>query len=304
MAAEANKGAFVAIAAYATLWAGATGYLLITDGDWSTGVFVLAIFGLIFSALAWGLTRGAAALAIAVERPAREGCAVLLYLAFYAVAFLGFGMTAAREAVPEGREQEALVMALKLTVHVAAPALLLVLLGARISPIIQAGLSGRKFMRTFIVLGAAILAVLCVISPSLRNIAATNASAATLAWAAPATFFWVAIEAGLNEEFLFRGVVQTRLTAWFKSPWFGVVATSIIFGLVHAPGLYLRGGPGEHGWSEDPLQVAAYTIAVLSPVSLLFGLIYARTKSLLLVVLLHAMVDVLPSMAEFIRIWA
>jgi membrane protease YdiL (CAAX protease family) len=36
---------------------------------------------------------------------------------------------------------------------------------------------------------------------------------------------------------------------------------------------------------------------------LLFGLIYARTKSLLLVVLLHGLVDVLPNMAEFIETW-
>jgi membrane protease YdiL (CAAX protease family) len=57
------------------------------------------------------------------------------------------------------------------------------------------------------------------------------------------------------------------------------------------------------GWSADPWQAAAYTIAVLSPVGLLFGLIYARTRSLLLVVLLHGMVDVPPNMADFLRIW-
>jgi membrane protease YdiL (CAAX protease family) len=35
----------------------------------------------------------------------------------------------------------------------------------------------------------------------------------------------------------------------------------------------------------------------------MFGLIYARTKSLLLVVLLHGLVDVLPNMDDFIRTW-
>jgi membrane protease YdiL (CAAX protease family) len=67
--------------------------------------------------------------------------------------------------------------------------------------------------------------------------------------------------------------------------------------------LFLRGGPEVDGWSTDPWQVAAYTVAVLSPIGLLFGLIYARTKSLLLVVLLHAMVDVLPNLADFLEIW-
>lgn len=56
--------------------------------------------------------------------------------------------------------------------------------------------------------------------------------------------------------------------------------------------------------STDPPQVIAYTIGVLAPMGLLFGLIYERTKSLLLVVLLHGAVDVLPNMNEFIRIWA
>jgi membrane protease YdiL (CAAX protease family) len=121
---------------------------------------------------------------------------------------------------------------------------------------------------------------------------------------APVSFVWIAIEAGLNEEFLFRSVLQTRLSAWFRSAWAGVLVTSVVFGLVHMPGLFFRGGPDVDGWSTDPLQVAAYTIAVLSPMGLLFGLIYARTKSLLLVVLLHGLVDVLPNMAEFIRTWA
>src|SRR5262249_4273499 len=98
-------------------------------------------------------------------------------------------------------------------------------------------------------------------------------------------------------------VLQTRLSALLRSPAAGVVATALLFGLAHAPGLYLRGGPGVDGWSSDPLQVVAHTIAALSPMGILFGVIYMRTKSLLLVVLLHGLVDVLPSMAGFIQIW-
>jgi membrane protease YdiL (CAAX protease family) len=122
-------------------------------------------------------------------------------------------------------------------------------------------------------------------------------------WAAPLSYLWITLEAGVTEEFLFRGVVQTRLTAFFNSAWAGVLLTSILFGLAHAPGLFLRGGPGVDGWSTDPFQVIAFTIAVLSPMGLLFGLIYARTKSLLLVILLHGLVDVLPNMTAFIETW-
>ena len=88
-----------------------------------------------------------------------------------------------------------------------------------------------------------------------------------------------------------------------RSPWAGVFVSAIIVGVAHAPGLYLRGGADTDGSSAALMQVIAYTIAVLAPMGLLFGLIYARTKSLLLVVLLHGLVDVLPNMNEFIRTW-
>jgi membrane protease YdiL (CAAX protease family) len=300
-----GKTAAAALAAYALLWGGSIYYLFAAGNeDWFTGVLVMAIFGLALSGLAWLLTRGANAPAIEVKRPGVESGAVLIYLALiYAGLFLGPGMSWARGAFPEGQAQDLLVMGLKLLVHVILPALLLIALGAKLGPLLQAGLKGRKFWRTLIVLCAIILALLSVISPSLRDIAATETQAAALAWIAPVSFIWIAIEAGLNEEFLFRAVLQTRLAAFFKSPWAGVLVTSLIFGVAHAPGLFLRGGPDTDGWSTDPIEVIAYTIAVLTPISLMFGLIYARTKSLLLVVLLHGLVDVLPNMDDFIRTW-
>lgn len=302
---SAWKTAAAAGAAYALVWGGSIYYLFARGAeDWFTGVLVMVIFGLAMSGLAWLLTRGASAPAVEVKRPALESGALLAYLALvYAGLFLGPGMGWARSVLPEGEAQSLLVMGLKLLVHLVLPALLLLALGARLAPLLQAGLKGRKFWRALIVLGAIILALLAVISPSLRDIAATGAPAAALAWIAPASFVWIAIEAGLNEEFLFRAVLQTRLGAFFKSAWAGVIATSLIFGLAHAPGLFLRGGPDVDGWSRDPFEVIAYTIAVLSPISLMFGLIYARTKSLLLVVLLHGLVDVLPNMDDFIRTW-
>jgi len=305
MSANTNRGAAIAaVLGFAAVWAGSTYYLFAKGGeDWMTAIAVMGIFGIAMSGLAWGLTTGAKAPPIEVKRPGLESGVIVLYLALYAVLFTGFGMSAARAAVPEGQTQEVLVMGLKLLAHVILPALILVMLGARLSPLFQAGLSGRKFWRTLIVLGLIILGLLCVISPSLQNIAATNTAFATLAWVAPVSFIWIAIEAGLNEEFLFRAVLQTRLQALFRSPWAGVFVSALVFAVAHAPGLYLRGGAEVHGSSADLLQVIAYTFAVLAPMGLLFGLIYARTKSLLLVVLLHGLVDVLPNMDEFIRIW-
>lgn len=303
-AANTGKGAAIAAAlAYALLWGGSTAYLYATGGDWSTGVAVITIFGLALGGAAWLLTRGADAPRVEVKRPAIESGAIIVYLALYAVLFLGFGMTWARQALPEGQQQELLVMGLKLGVHIVLPAILLILLGAKLGPITQLGLSGRKFWRTLIVLGLIILALVCVITPSLKQISGIPPTFETMIWAVPLGFIWITLEAGACEEFLFRAVLQTRLTSWFNSAWAGVIVTAVIFGLAHAPGLFMRGGPGVDGWSTDPLQVVAHTIAVLSPIGLTFGLIYARTKSLLLVILLHGLVDVLPNLADFVATW-
>jgi membrane protease YdiL (CAAX protease family) len=299
-----NRAAIIAALVYVLLWGGSTAYLYATGGDWTSGVFITAIFGLGLSGIAWMLTRGAKAPRIQVERPRIESGVALIYLVIlYAVLFLGFGMTWARQVFPPGPEQETLVLALKLVVHVALPAVLLMAIGATLGPITQLGLSGRKFWRTLIVLSLVILGLICVVTPSLKNISALPPTFDLMIWAAPLSFIWITLEAGVTEEFLFRGVLQTRLTAWFTSAWAGVFIASLIFGLAHAPGLFMRGGPGVDGWSTDPLQVIAHTIAVLSPIGLTFGLIYARTKSLLLVILLHGMVDVLPHLTEFVETW-
>jgi membrane protease YdiL (CAAX protease family) len=291
------------VSGYLLLWGAATAYLAARGADWTTPTISLAVFGVALPLLSLPLTRKAAPPKIAVARPALELWAILGFLVFYAVAFLGWGMSATRAALPAGREQELLVLTVKLLVHVAAPALLLAALGAKLSPLFSLRV-GRGFWPPLLVLGAIILALLCVVSPALREIAALHASAATLAWAAPASFIWLAIEAGFCEEFLFRAVLQTRLAAALKTEAGAVVTGAVLFALAHVPGLFLRGHPGVDGYSTDPVQVIAFTIAVLSPIALLFGTLWARTRSLLLIVLLHAAVDVLPNLADFVKIWA
>jgi membrane protease YdiL (CAAX protease family) len=290
-------------AAYLVVWAAATAYLGIKGEDWTFPVFSLAVFGAALPALSIALTRKAAPLPIAVRRPALELMVLLGFLAVYAVAFLGWGMSATRAVVPAGREQAALVLAVKLVVHVGLPAILLASLGARLAPLFNSGIGRPGFWPPLLVLGTIILALMCVVSPALGEIAELHASTVTLAWAAPAAFLWLALEAGLCEEFLFRAVLQTRLAAVLKSEAGAVVTGALLFALAHVPGLYLRGHPGVDGYSTDPTQVIAFTVAVLSPVALLFGTLWARTRSLLLIVLLHATVDVLPNLGEFIRNW-
>jgi uncharacterized protein len=292
------------VGAYLVIWAAATAYLGLKGADWTLPAISLGVFGAALPALGMALARKAAPPPITVRRPRLELIALLIYLVAYAVLFLGWGMSATRAVLPAGREQETLVLAVKLLVHVGAPAILLAALGAKLAPLFNSGIGRPGFWPPLLVLGTIILALLCVVSPALSEIAALHASATTLAWAAPASFLWLAIEAGFCEEFLFRAVLQTRLAAVLKSEAGAVVSGALLFALAHVPGLYLRGHPGVDGYSTDPMQVVAYTIAVLSPVALLFGTLWARTRSLLLIVLLHAAVDVLPNLSDFVHTWA
>ena len=47
----------------------------------------------------------------------------------------------------------------------------------------------------------------------------------------------------------------------------------------------------------------AYAVAVLSPIGLGLGVVWVRTRSLLLVVLLHTLVDLLPGISDFAHTW-
>ena len=297
------SGAWRWVVGYLVLWGAATAYLALKGADWSFPLISLGVFGAALSGLAILLTRNARPAQVTVLRPGVELAAVLGFLAVYALGFLGWGMGALRHAIPAGREQELAVLAAKLTVHVVLPALLLMALGAQLRPLLQARANRPGFWPPLIVLGVIILGLLSVVSPALKQIAGLHASVATLAWAGPAFFVWIALEAGLCEEFLFRAVLQTRLAAALKSEVGAVLVGAVLFALAHVPGLFLRGTPDTDGYSTDLLQVVAFTIATLSPVALLFGTLWARTRSLLLIVLLHAAVDVLPNLAAFVRTW-
>ena len=293
-----------AIIIYLLVWGASTGYLAATGGDWVFPIASLVIFCLILGGIIWFLTRKMDAPPVPVERPARESGGLLVYLAIYAVLLIGVWLGSVRHAIPEGPTQEIAVLAYKLVIHVGIPAAIILLLGGQIRPLLDSGLGRKGFWPALIVLCALMFALLAVVSPSLKQIGGLNlAPAAALFWVLM-SWAWLSLEAGLCEEFFFRACLQTRLAAWLKSPVAGIALTSVLFGLAHWPGLYLRGGPDVDGWSTDPIQVAAFTIATLSPLAVSMGLLWTRSRSLLLVVLVHGAIDALPHTVETFRIWA
>ena len=117
----------------------------------------------------------------------------------------------------------------------------------------------------------------------------------------PLCFVWLFVEAGLVEEFFFRGLVQSQFAAVFKSEVSGVVFMSLIFGLAHAPGFIFRRAGEVEGLGSNPsaLDAVAYSIAVLAVSGITFGVIWARTKDLFALILIHAAGDLLPNFGAF-----
>jgi uncharacterized protein len=293
-----------ALLGYLAVWGAAVAYLALRGADWTFPIASLLIFGVALGAIIWFLTRRMDAPPVPVEQPAKQSIALLVYLAIYAVLLIGIWLGSVRQAVAPGPTQELAVLAYKLLIHVGLPAGILLLVGSKLTGMIDTGASRRGFWPALIILCGLLFALLAVVSPSLKQIGGFQLGfAAATAWVL-GSWAWMSIEAGLCEEFLFRACLQSRLTAWTKSPGAAIVATSLLFGLAHWPGLYLRGGPGVDGWSTDPVQVAAFAIATLSPIAIAFGLLWARTRSLLLVVLAHGAIDALPNTAEFVRTWS
>ena len=292
-----------ALIAYLVIWGASTAYLAASGGDWVFPIASLVIFGLIFSGVIWFLTRKMNAPAVPVNNPRRESLGLLAYLAVYAVLLIGIWLGTIKDAIPEGPNQEWAVLGYKLLIHVGVPVAIIMALGGAVRPLFDSGMTRKGFWTTLIVLSAMMMGLLALVSPSLEQIGALNLDPVTAIFWVLVSWTWLSLEAGLCEEFLFRACLQSRLTAWMRSPVAGIVVTSILFGLAHWPGLFLRGGPGVDGWSTDPLQVAAFTIATLSPLSISLGLLWARSRSLLLVVLVHGAIDALPHTAEMASIW-
>jgi uncharacterized protein len=298
-----DRASVRALLIYLAVWGAATAYLAATGGDWVFPIASLVIFGLILSGIIWFLTRKMNAPEVPVVGPKRESLGLLAYLALYAFLLIGVWLGTVRNAVPEGPNQEWAVLAYKLLIHVGIPAAIILALGGAVRPLFDAGTERTGFWASLIVLSGLMFALLAVVSPSLEQIGELNlAPAAALFWVLM-SWLWLTFEAGLCEEFFFRACLQSRLAAWLKSPVEGITLTSVLFGLSHWPGLYLRGGPGVDGWSTDPIQVAAFTIATLSPLAVALGLLWARSRSLLLIVLVHGAIDALPHTAETFRIW-
>src|SRR5262249_27558139 len=121
----------------------------------------------------------------------------------------------------------------------------------------------------------------------------------------PLCFLWLFFVGALVEEFFFLALVHSWFSQAFKSEVSGIVMMSLIFGLAHAPGFIFRHAGEVEGLGSNPSapDALAYSIVVLAVSGLTFGVIWARTKNLLAVMIIHAAGDLLPNFAGFAKTW-
>jgi membrane protease YdiL (CAAX protease family) len=270
--------------------------------DVSESLLVLTILGFGFSLAAWLLTLRVKPLEYSIKEPAREFAAVIACLALLTV-FITWGLGFLRTDILTEPARSIAILAAKLIVAVVIPAIIMrALFGYSFRELAPMAAPMRHVLVALGMSGL-LLAFQAVLGRGLRDIASAHLPASTLGFGFPLVFLWLALEAGVVEEFFFRVLLQSRLSALVKSELGGIVLMSLIFGLAHAPGLYLRTGLTQEGLPPHPslLMAVGYSIVIVSVAGFFLGVLWARTRNFALVVVVHAMGDLLPNLLPTLR---
>lgn len=296
-----SRGATFALAVAALAYTAAL-LVLSREPDFSLAepLFLLGMLGVAFPLLAWLCTPGIRRAPAPAVRESAQLPWVLTYLAVFALAVLGWGFTTINTTFPDEPVQSIVQLIVKLVTMVLLPAGLF--LGFRLGS--RATLSPKRLLLVFVVMSLAYLAMQAVFGRGLVTLRELSPAATTLAWAIPLCWLWQTLEAGLCEEVLFRRILQEKIALASGSQVAAIAWASLLFGLAHAPGLWLRGGHLMEGVAHaTPAWALAYSVVMIAPAGVAFGVLWARTRSLWLIVPLHGMVDLLPQLAPFIHAW-
>ncbi len=267
-------------------------------------LLVMLLFGLGLSLLALWATRHAKPRNITVKHPRQESASLAGYL-LIVVGFITWGLPGVQLISTQPVLQAVFITTAKLLVFVVAPFALWRAAWryqARDFVDLRAAISGQ--WRALIVLSLALLALQASIGRARTDLAILHPSASELLVAIGLTSVWLFIEVGVVEEFFFRGLVQARASALMGSEMMGVVIMALVFGLAHAPGFYLRpAATGEALGAHPSILIAVgYSIVITSVTGFFLGVVWIRTRNLLLLALIHTAGDLLPNLAETIRL--
>jgi membrane protease YdiL (CAAX protease family) len=294
---------FQASALFLVVWAASVIYLAFSRGNFVFPISSFILFGLVLTGAVIFLTRKTDAPGVPVARPRAESLVILGYLLFYAFVLFGPVSGIVKKTFAPGPVQEFAVLAYKWTVHLVIPALLIRAVGGHLKEVFDAGLRRRGVILTMAIFSVLLIVAVSLLNSLFEQLGAKGVSVLGAAGWILAAWIWMALEAGLTEEFLFRGLLQTRLTAWLGSAPMAIVLTAIVFALVHVPSFYLRGGAVVAKQASNLPQIIALSIGALGPIAIMLGTLWCRTRSFLLIVVVHGAMDAMPYVEEMIGIW-
>jgi membrane protease YdiL (CAAX protease family) len=291
------------LASYIALYAAAL-YAMARFGHFDAGdaLGVFAVLGVGFSLAAWLLTIGVKPLPYRVLEPVREVRTLLLYLVPL-TAFIAFGFSAIHRYVTSEPPDSIAILLAKLAVFVLIPAWIMISRFGYRLPQLSPVSTKTSHMLVFLGMSLVLVVFQSVAGRGLRDIAASHPPGNTLIFGMPLVFLWLVLEVGVVEEFFFRVLLQSRLSAALRSELGGIVLMSLIFGLVHAPGLYLRTSVTQEGLPSHPslLMTVGYSIVITSVAGFFLGVLWARTRNFLVLILVHAATDLLPNALPTLR---
>lgn len=291
------------LAAYLAVYAAAL-FGMVRFGQFEAGeaLGIFAILGIGFSLAAWLLTIGVKPLAYRVQDPKRELTAILIYLVPLAV-FIAYGFSAIHRYVPSEPVDSLAILAAKLAVFVVVPGwMIMTRFGYKLPEMAP---MSSNVSHVLVLIGMSLVQIIFqgVAGHGLRDVADAHVSGNKLLLGIPLVFLWLVLEVGVVEEFFFRVLLQSRLATALRSELGGIVLMSLIFGLVHAPGLYLRTNITQEGLSAHPtlLMAVGYSIVITSVAGFFLGVLWARTRNFLILILVHAATDLLPNTLPTLR---
>jgi membrane protease YdiL (CAAX protease family) len=108
------------------------------------------------------------------------------------------------------------------------------------------------------------------------------------------------ISAGIPEEFVFRGLLQTRMeAAWGRIA--AILGTAILFAGWHLPTRFILAS-GAEGRAGDFGSVLLHTGLPVFVVGLIFGVLWDRYRRLIPLIALHWGIDLLPALSSLFGI--
>ena len=248
-------------------------------------------------------TRHSDAPDVPVERPRRESLLLLLYLVFYAFVLFGPVSGLLREAFKSERGESIAMLLFKLIVHVAIPVLLLRTIGAR-----NPRRSGPGNQPPWCVgdIGLAQYADDRRRGPAQLDLRAANREGTDPSYHCRMGGVRVVLDGPRGRAL--RGVPLQRPSAVsahsldrFRPGGDRRDVSDLRVGARASTVSPWRRGCGSA--SIKPSQIMALTVGAIAPISILFGTLWYRTRSLVLVVLVHGATDALPAIERMLRIW-